>query len=189
MSDLNLSDPVKIRERVARRLTEIREQMAKLEKEAAQLHEDLYVTEQFIEVWRRANNVHGPNQQMITLSHRTQTSVSKGTARNPPKEVVVNWALHLIGEMGRPLSRQDLYDLLRHNGINVYGKNPQMVLSTMLWRSQDRIVRLGNHGYWPKDKRYEPAHYMPEHDDVFRVATPEPEGELEDPDEYGDENA
>ncbi len=36
-----------------------------------------------------------------------------------------------------------------------------MVLSTMLWRMKDRIVRLPQFGYWIADKEYVPAGYDP----------------------------
>ncbi len=82
------------------------------------------------------------------------------------------------------MTRTALYEELGRRGIRLFGKDPVMVLSTMLWRSQERIVRLPNHGYWPAERTYEPAGYFPQMDDVLRAASREPEdGVIEDDDD------
>lgn len=80
---------------------------------------------------------------------------------NPPRERVVDEALSLIREAGEPLSRQVIFDKLQARGVVIEGKNPLMILSTMLWRTPKRIVRLRGHGYWPADIPYEPASHDP----------------------------
>ena len=59
-----------------------------------------------------------------------------------------------------PLPRAELYKRLVEKGLRLSGKNPEMVLSTMLWRAGEDagIVRLKTGGYWmevfvrPEDK-------------------------------------
>jgi hypothetical protein len=84
--------------------------------------------------------------------------------RNPKRESVVDAALMMITEAGKPLSRQHLFDALSARGLTIQGKDPLMVFSTMLWRTQDRITRLRGHGYWPSSKPYAPANYFPKHE-------------------------
>jgi hypothetical protein len=96
--------------------------------------------------------------------------------KNPDREDVVNQSLQIIRERGTPQPRKELFDALAMRDIKIQGKDPEMVLSTMLWRSQDKIVRLPNHGYWPKDTDYDPAIYIAEFDDVIGAADSSPEG-------------
>lgn len=77
--------------------------------------------------------------------------------KNPDREIVVEKALQIIRERGEPMSRRDLFEALKEQGIELRGKDPEMVLSTMLWRSQDRIERLIPFGYWPTGVEYAPA--------------------------------
>lgn len=64
---------------------------------------------------------------------------------------------------GEPIKRDELYDLLIAQGYVIEGKNPQMILSTMLWRVKNSgLIRLNGGGYWIKEQRYEPANYFPE---------------------------
>ena len=69
--------------------------------------------------------------------------------RNPPKEQVAECAVQIIRERGEPISRDDLYDSLAEKDFHIKGKDPRMVLSTMLWRQPELIVRLKRGGYWP----------------------------------------
>ena len=75
---------------------------------------------------------------------------------NPDKSVVVDKALEIIRERDEPMGRKALFVALAENGIVLEGTDPQMVLSTMLWRSKDRIQRLPAFGYWPAGETYEP---------------------------------
>ena len=96
--------------------------------------------------------------------------------KNPDREVVVEASLQIIRERIEPLSRKELFDALAARGLDIQGKDPEMVLSTMLWRSQDKIVRLPNHGYWPKETDYPPANYVAALDDLIGAADTSPEG-------------
>jgi hypothetical protein len=68
---------------------------------------------------------------------------------NSRKEEVVGIAKLVLSEVGKPMSRNDLFKGLVARGIAIHGANPEMVLSTMLWRMRDTsgIVRLKSGGY------------------------------------------
>ena len=59
------------------------------------------------------------------------------------------------------MSRDDLFAALTEKGVIIHGKEPPVVLQTMLWRMSDRIIHLKGFGYWSKDQAYEPAAYDP----------------------------
>jgi hypothetical protein len=58
------------------------------------------------------------------------------------------------------MSRNDLFEALESRGIIIRGADPKVVLGTMLWRTED-IIRLRGHGYWLKNRSFEPAGYNP----------------------------
>lgn len=186
MDDVQPQNPMQLRDKLVERLRAVEAQLAQLDREADTLRSDLQVTDQFIHVWRRTSVVHGPDQPLassyIQLKHLT--SAPSRRPKNPPRDFVVSEALKVIAQRGHPVLRSELYDELQQQGMVLHGKDPVMVFSTMLWRSQDRIVRLPNYGYWPADQTYEPASYYPELDEVLRSASREPEdGVIEDADD------
>jgi len=85
----------------------------------------------------------------------------KRTTGNPKKEDVVEASREIIRERGEPVSRADLFRALKERGIELRGADPEMVLSTMLWRMRDQIVRLNGGGYWLADRPWELAGYDP----------------------------
>lgn len=114
----------------------------------------------------------------LTLADTTQ--LSQGRPRNPDRREVSEKALEIIRALRRPLSRRDLYKRLTDAGVIITGKDPEMVLGTMLYRD-DRIVRLRGFGYWPKNEVYDPAFYIPEHEQVIGATDTSPE-----PDDFDD---
>lgn len=86
--------------------------------------------------------------------------------KNPPKEEVGDRAAELIRAVGRPLSRPELFDRLKGAGVILHGKDPAVVLSTMLWRMKDRFVTLPGYGYWLRSQPYAPADYDPTQRDL-----------------------
>lgn len=80
---------------------------------------------------------------------------------NPKKENVAEISAEIIREAGRPMSRTELFNALAEKGVRIRGKDPKMVLSTMLWRMRDKIVRLQPQGYWVADTPYPQAGYDP----------------------------
>ncbi|MET3722334.1 hypothetical protein [Sphingomonas trueperi] len=185
MDDVPALNPTLLRDQLMERLRAIDAQIENLHRERDALRSDLAVTDQFLAVWRRTNNVQGPPERADTtiLPICRDVPIPPRKPRNPPRDYVVTEALKIIQERGKPVPRGELYEALRERGVEVFGKDPVMVLSTMLWRSVDRIVRLKDHGYWPKDEAYEPASYYPDLDEVIDVADREPEdGQIEEPD-------
>jgi hypothetical protein len=83
----------------------------------------------------------------------------KGRSTNPPKEEIAEFARKLAEDRGAPVSRKAIATALEQEGTVLEGSDPDMVLSTMLWRMKDRIVRLKGFGYWPREMDYEPASY------------------------------
>lgn len=84
-----------------------------------------------------------------------------GRPANPDKKDVGRAAWGIIQKRGRPIPRQELFSELTQRGIVIHGKDPEMVLSTMLWRLRDDFVRLPKFGYWLKPYPYKAADYMP----------------------------
>lgn len=92
-----------------------------------------------------------------------QKEIKTKTKPNSDKREVAVGAYKLVKMRGEPIKRDELYDLLIAQGYVIEGKNPQMILSTMLWRVKDSgLIRLNGGGYWIKDQRYEPADYYPQ---------------------------
>jgi len=80
---------------------------------------------------------------------------------NPRKEDLVPFIRELIQQRNKPLSRNTIFAALEGANIHLKGKDPKMILSTMLWRMPGQFVRLQGHGYWLAEKPYEPAGYTP----------------------------
>lgn len=186
MDDLQPQNPAELRRALVKRLGDLEEQLVALSRERDAVRSDLAVTDQFLAVWNRTHNVHGPHPDIKPSTYLIDSNVPLPIKKpkNPPREMVVNAAVQVIEHHDRPVTRSEMYEALRTCGIEIYGKDPVMVLSTMLWRSQDRIVRLGSMGYWIKNRPYEPAHYIPEADHLLGIAETQPEdGEIEDPED------
>lgn len=110
--------------------------------------------------------------QLMQMKHLEYNSER---VKNPPRAVVVSNAISILKKNKKPMPRRLLMDALRRRGIVIKGKDPEMVLSTMLWRDQDRVVRIKSHGYWLKGVEYPPADYWPEIESVIGVTSSEPE--------------
>jgi hypothetical protein len=80
---------------------------------------------------------------------------------NPRRTDVGRVAWSIISRRGRPIPRDELFKELAAQGMIIQGKDPEMVLSTMMWRMQDVFVRLPGFGYWKKATPYAPAAYIP----------------------------
>lgn len=147
---------------------------------------ELRGVEQFIAAWHSFASMLSredglPTALVSALAPASESAVGdahsgKPSARNSRKEEVAEAALGVIREHGAPVSRSDLYNELVARGLRIGGTDPEMVLSTMLWRMKDLIVRIPKFGYWPRDKKFEPAGYDPsvssgdqEHSDMATV--------------------
>ena len=186
MADDVPQNPMELREQLLARIKAIDEQMKALMREREAIEDDLEITDTFLNLWVRSSRLH------LDVDHVTPvngTRVGSGPVRtkprNPPRDEVVRTVRDIITKADRAMSRSELYDALKARNIIIRGKDPVMVLSTMLWRSQDRIVRLKDHGYWLADKPYFKAGYYPGNEIDPDVSDTAPEGdEIEDP-QYG----
>lgn len=68
-------------------------------------------------------------------------------------------AREIILDAGRPVPRKELFEDLASRGIHIHGKDPEMVLSTMMWRMPQDFIRLAGYGYWLRELPYAPANY------------------------------
>lgn len=80
---------------------------------------------------------------------------------NPKPADVVEAAIRLIREKGKPLSRREIHQELKHRGLEVRGADPIKALGTMLWRAPDKLIQLDGWGYWVKADPYSLAGYDP----------------------------
>jgi hypothetical protein len=167
------------------RLTNARERVQTIEREMESLRAALQRSmveidglESFIRTWHDLTGL--PYE--FAVETRPQVTELGGSRRpkNPDRDFVVEMCLALIRDAGKPLSRRELFEALAARGITISGKDPEMVLSTMLWRSQGKIVRLQGFGYWPREKDFPDGAYFPGvGGDIFGLAAKEPEGGVE----------
>lgn len=146
-------------------MAQVREKMQELEV----LNREIDKANALIDAWRaffgdQVDTTKSPEFPQAVKSRNAESAPSTATPvkpKNPPKERVAEVALELIREVGRPVSRREIFSRLGSSGIQLQGADPQMVLSTMLWRMKDRIVRLPGFGYWLPDQPWEPAGFDP----------------------------
>lgn len=120
--------------------------------------------ERFIKDWEEFSGQSLPGLVVGSGSLTAASARAEGTGqakpKNPKKEEVAEAAREILMERGEPMSRDDLFAALTERGIVIHGKNPPVVLQTMLWRMQDVIVHLKGFGYWPADEAYQAADYV-----------------------------
>jgi hypothetical protein len=125
-----------------------------------ELKRDLDKIDAWIAQWREFA---GKEEAATTSPNSDEPAPASRSARargNPSKEDVAAKVKELILERGLPISRNDLFESLESRGIIIRGADPKVVLGTMLWRTEG-IIRLRGHGYWLKDRSFEPAGYNP----------------------------
>lgn len=116
----------------------------------------------FIAQWYEMAGLKPPKEDTVQTDLLGQASIAKaGKPKNPDRKYVAKVAAEIADATGRPLSRAEVAEGLRQRGIVLEGKDPMMVLSTMLWRTPETIARIEGFGYWPADKPYLPGNYVP----------------------------
>lgn len=148
------------------------ERKRRLQSDLAVVDAQLNRIERFIVDWHEFAGTNPPaadqpNDSLPAIRKRTRVQLgpSERTAGNSKKEEVADAARAVIADRGEPVSRSDLLTAIRERGLTIEGTDPEMVLSTMLWRMKDRVIRLKQGGYWLKEQSYEPAGYFP--NDIF----------------------
>jgi hypothetical protein len=128
----------------------------------------------FIEAWHEFDEL-APSDEALALrpftddapppedesAYGTTITRRKKTVGNPKKEAVTEATRAIIAMNGEPMGRSDLFKALHDRGIILQGADPEMVLSTMLWRMRHRVVRLPGGGYWLAEENWPQANYYP----------------------------
>jgi hypothetical protein len=119
----------------------------------------------FIKEWHRFAVEEADTQSVQGYTRYAQAPdtvvPAKITPKNPERNAVGRAAWEIITEVGRPIPRAELFARLAGKGMHIHGKDPEMVLSTMMWRMQEHFVRLPKHGYWKRTVPWPPADYVP----------------------------
>jgi hypothetical protein len=151
-----------------------RDELAKLINDAQQQIEQWRKELGRIEGWIKEWHQFAGSGQYDTVHADVVATISAQKIPNTKKEVVAEFARKIIEERGEPVSRSDLYRVLtKAHGFRIAGSDPEMVLSTMLWRTRDafNIVRLSKGGgYWLKERPWKAVGYDPDDDDIPQIA-------------------
>lgn len=118
------------------------EQIRRLKQRLNVAQEQLAVAENFIKGWEIFSG-------SFTGSSSDEPLPNVEQPKNPTKESVAEQAIQVIRENGRPMSRAEVYDALTARGVVIHGKDPRVVLSTMLWRMKAIVPFIPDVGYWP----------------------------------------
>ncbi|MER9865101.1 hypothetical protein [Mesorhizobium sp. M0185] len=161
-------------------------EIERLEGEARVWRDRIAMADQFIDQWNAfaSGEAVNPVDSVSAEENKPAPSTAKrNVIRNSKKEDVAEAARAIIRDRNEPVSRTDLFKALTERGLTIAGTDPEMVLSTMLWRMRDRVARLKGGGYWLADIPYEPAGYSPETstDNDQMGNTPAEEGMPNDP--------
>lgn len=126
-------------------------EIARLEAELRGWHDRISMADQFIDQW----NAFASGEPVIPVESApveqnkpAPSPVKRKAIRNSKKEDVAEETRRIISERGAPVGRSDLFKTLIERGFTIEGTDPEMVLSTMLWRMRVRVVRVKNGGYW-----------------------------------------
>lgn len=160
MTDAALENAHARRKALSKKLDTHIEQMTSLREAFARDREEMDKVTDFIRTWYEMAGTQPPAQTEQTKNIRpvAVTEVVERRPPNPNRRFVTLKCIEYIREAGRPLSRAELFDKLNKNGVVLNGKNPEMVLSTMLWRTDDLIKRLKGGGYWPVEDKLPTDH-------------------------------
>jgi hypothetical protein len=152
-----------------RKRDDLAAEINKLQERLGQAREELARVDGWIAVWREFAGV---SEQSGTDTAPVDSGDAALVARpkNPTKEEVAEVAREIIRDADQPLMRADLFQRLQARGIVLHGKDPEMVLSTMLWRMRSRIVRLRGGGYWLADVPNSDVGYDPQNRAVIAEA-------------------
>ncbi len=140
------------------RRSEAKAELEQLQAQVRVLTAELDRIDRFIQDWREFAGVSEPD----VAPHEVKAAGPRRKPRNPPREEIGDAVAAILDERNEPILRDPLFDELEQRGIHLVGKDPRMILSTMIWRMSDRFIRLPPHGYWFKDRPFHPANYDPE---------------------------
>jgi hypothetical protein len=154
MQDAALQNALAKRAAIGAELKTKAEHIKQLAEEMKDLLDQHKALRSFIRTWYEMAGVQPPDENENEEHIETPVLPAPKPAKrsrpiNPDRRIVVDMCVDYIREARRPLMRADLFALLKRDGIEIKGQDPEMVLSTMLWRSKDKVIRLAKGGYWP----------------------------------------
>lgn len=135
------------RDEAQQRLQSVLKTAEEIRATVASMNDLLLSLQEFVH--READETQNSSVHVTPGPQTDSQTVKKRTTGNSKKEEVAGAARQLLEDAGRPLSRAEMYPLLIEQGLRIAGSNPEMVLSTMLWRAGEAagIVRLKGGGY------------------------------------------
>lgn len=180
MSDIALQKAEATKKQLVKRRLDLHAELKNIDRRVGEI-------DRFIETWHEFADspVDPASVEWAIQNEYKEEQTTKRTTGNSPKEEVVAVAIELIRERGQPIMRDELYELLIEAGLTIQGKDPQMVLSTMLWRMKDKIVRVEGGGYWPADTPNVVAGYDPNTATLLDTAMNTPINEIPNPNTDG----
>jgi hypothetical protein len=142
------------------RILEINNKLNELMALRVKLAQDYEKADAFLDTWYEMAGLPNPKYVERKESKPAPAVIEEREKRpqNPNRRDVTLKAVEYIREAGRPLSRAEIWERLQNDNVVIHGKNPEMVLSTMLWRTKDLIRRLRGGGYWPVGDPPPPGH-------------------------------
>jgi FtsZ-binding cell division protein ZapB len=149
------------------RMDKIREEARTLSKEIERIQEQRNALQaefehlaNFRRTWYEIAGIkpHTPEKQVRPMRVIEAQDPTDKRPLNPDRRFVADKVVEILRNEGRPLSRKELFDRLSKVGVEIQGKDPLMVLSTMLWRSKSKVRRLKSGGYWPTNDEVRPEH-------------------------------
>ena len=164
------------------RLEAMAVKISRLEQQLLDARAEHHRAATFIENWEHFSGFPHPSRADTPAeSQPTQPTGIEAQRLNPPKEKVAEMAIDILREAGRPLFRALLYEQMLKRGLVLHGKNPVVVLSTMLWRMSEVVPFIKGEGYWPKDdplpgSMFDPADMPSIVNSAFRHADDEVSG-------------
>lgn len=143
MSDIAIKNAVERRDALAKEINELNQALEDARR-------DLVEVDQFIALWGRFSGENPPAYAKIANAPASVIRKRPPAAKpmNPPKEQIGDIVEKFLRWRGLPATRKMIAQHLRDENIVLQGADPDMVLSTMLWRMKDRFRRLPPHGYW-----------------------------------------
>ena len=118
--------------------------------------------ERFIREWEAFSSMTVPKGSTMQVIAKRTGALDHPKVVNPKKDEVAQAVAEILLANKTPMTRDELLTMLARRGMGTRGKNPAVVLQTMLWRMQSVIVHLKGYGYWPTNEPYESAGYEPE---------------------------
>ncbi len=167
MTDIAYVNARQRRDEISKQINHLEDSLSYLRKEAGRVDEFLKQWEEFAALsptHEHSENIYtGKDTSPVDNSDSGLSDKPKreGIA-NPPKELVARFARDLIEHTKAPVSRNSLLTALEKADLTIYGSDPKMVLSTMMWRlskADGVFTRIPKRGYWLRELDYEPAGY------------------------------